>query len=67
MNCFGFCFGFCFDFLDLFGGLFWEEFLLCFSQLSYLNMKGIDLFVKILIFIKILVFVKILSQWRRKE
>ena len=41
---------------------FWEDFLegiLCLH--CYLNMKGIDLFVKIL------VFVKILSQWRRKE
>ena len=45
------------------GGIFWEKF---FGRnylftLWYLNMEGIDLYVKIL------VFVKILSQWRRKE
>ena len=47
------------------GGTFWENFLrgiLCLHWLSYLNMIGIDLFVKILF------FVKILSQCRtRKE
>ena len=39
-------------------GYFWEKFL---GGIFKLNMKGIDLFVKILD------FVKILSQWRRKE
>ena len=43
------------------GGFFWEDFFGRNSTKSYLNMEGIDLFVKIL------VFVKILSQWRRKE
>ena len=43
---------FCRNFLE---GIF------CLHRQSYLTMKGIDLF------IKILVFVKILSQGRRKE
>ena len=50
------------------GGFFWEVFfgrnsyiVKVVSQLSYLNMEGIDLFVKIL------VFVKILSESTRKE
>ena len=47
------------------GGFFWEDFLEDFfgrnSTKSYLNIEGIDLFVKIL------VFVKILSKSRRKE
>ena len=48
-------------FEDFFGGIFWENFLggilcsHCQSLLSYLNMEGIDL------------FVKILSEWRSKE
>ena len=46
------------------GGIFWEDILrgiLCLHCESYLNMKGIDLFVKIL------VFVKILSQWKKER
>ena len=43
------------------GGFFWEEFFVYIVKvICYLNMKGINLFVSIL------VFVKILSQGRRK-
>ena len=53
-------------FWDVFGnflGIFWEFFgnSLLNSLESYLNIEGINLFVKIL------VFIKISSQWRRKE
>ena len=50
----GFLEGFCLE--DVLGGFFGGILCLhCESQLSHLNMKGID------------AFVKILSQWRRKE
>jgi hypothetical protein len=44
---------------EIFGRIFWggffgRNFLHCESQLSYLNMEGIDLFVTILVFVKIL-------------
>ena len=42
---------------EVFGRNFWEDFFwedFFESQLSYLNMEGIDFFVKILVFVKIL-------------
>ena len=47
------------------GGFFWEEFFgrnslftLLKSALSYLNMEGIDLFVKILVFVEVVMIFK---------
>ena len=39
---------------NFWGGFFREEFFVQIVKVSYLNMKGIDLFVNILVFVKIL-------------